>query len=69
MRLCSLSNSGFEAMKTKNELNLHFKDFANSLLGMFRNCLGGGEGKNRAELRLSFEGTGKLLVVQDTEYK
>lgn len=34
---------------------------------MLGNCRG--EGGNRAELRLSFEGTGKLTVVQATEYK
>jgi hypothetical protein len=37
---------------------------------MLRNCtLSKEAGKNRAELRLSYEGTGKLLVLQHTEYK
>lgn len=56
-------------MKTKNEINLKFKDFPNSLAGMLKNCLPGGESRNRAELNLSYEGTGRLTVLQDTEYK
>lgn len=35
---------------------------------MLRNC-GSGEGQNSAELQLSFEGTGRLVVRQHTEYK
>jgi hypothetical protein len=34
---------------------------------MLSNC--SGAGRNRAELRLSYEGTGKLSVLQETEYK
>jgi len=37
---------------------------------MLKNCTeNGGEGKNQAELRLSFEGTGKMVISQQTEYK
>jgi hypothetical protein len=35
---------------------------------MLKNCANG-EGQNTAELRLSYEGTGKLIVLQRTEYK
>jgi hypothetical protein len=56
-------------MKTHKELNLHFKDLPQSLVEMVKNCIGQGEGKNRAELHLSFEGTGRFLLLQHTEYK
>jgi hypothetical protein len=65
-----MSSSNFEALKTRNELNLQFRDFPGSLLGMFRNCRTEvGEGKNRACLKLTHEGTGRLLILQHTEYK
>jgi hypothetical protein len=31
-----MSHSSFDALKTKNELNLQFKDFPGSLEGMLR---------------------------------
>ena len=42
-----MSLNSFEALKTKNELNLHFKDFPTSLINMMKNC-GKGEGQNMA---------------------
>lgn len=47
---------------------MQFKDFPNSLVSMLKNC-GNGEGKNSVELRLSYEGSGKFVVLQHTEYK
>jgi hypothetical protein len=35
-------------MKTKNGLNLHFKDLPQSLVEMVKHCSGAGEGRNRA---------------------
>lgn len=65
-----MSSSTFEALRAKYELNLKFKDLPSSVEGMLRNCAeNGGEGKNQAELRLSYEGTGKMVITQQTEYK
>ena len=63
-----MSSATFEGLKTKNELNIAFKDFPSVLASMLGNC-GAGESGNIAELRLSHEGGGRLVVVQRTEYK
>ena len=66
--LCSMSTATFEGLKSKNELNIAFKDFPSVLASMLGNC-SGVDGGNVAELRLSHEGGGRLVVIQRTEYK
>ena len=60
----SMSASTFEGIKTKNELNIAFKDFPGVFASMLGNC--GTESGNTVELRLSHEGGGRLSIVQRT---
>jgi hypothetical protein len=72
----SCSGQTFELIRQKNELNLHFNEFPSTLLKLLSGSGTNNSGRykinycrSEVQLKLTHEGTGKLQIYEDTDYK
>lgn len=76
MSLCSCSPTQFEDLRSRNGLNIKFRDFPAALAKIFEGCKEGSKeysyrlcSRNNLELTISRDNINHLRVTQQTEYK